>query len=118
MVRACEIALSWSHRCGWGLATLVIWVAGLQIMLDKGQELDWFGSQFIVIWVGGTPGRHGGAGPGISIYDRDGPRPDSTHFPDQTAAQGRILPAEWAANGLVPENVYVGWHRGRRPSPR
>ncbi|MGO8736330.1 MAG: DHA2 family efflux MFS transporter permease subunit [Terriglobia bacterium] len=31
-----------------GLATLVIWVAGLQIMLDKGQEEDWFDSRYIV----------------------------------------------------------------------
>ena len=27
-----------------GLALLVIWVGSLQIMLDKGQELDWFHS--------------------------------------------------------------------------
>ncbi len=33
----------------WGLATLVIWVAALQIMLDKGQEEDWFNSRFIVV---------------------------------------------------------------------
>ena len=33
----------------WGLATLVIWVAALQIMLDKGQEEDWFDSKFITI---------------------------------------------------------------------
>jgi DHA2 family multidrug resistance protein len=33
----------------WGLATLVIWVAALQIMLDKGQENDWFDSRFIVV---------------------------------------------------------------------
>ena len=33
----------------WGLATLVIWVAALQIMLDKGQEEDWFDSRFIVV---------------------------------------------------------------------
>jgi DHA2 family multidrug resistance protein len=32
----------------WGLATLLIWVAGLQIMLDKGQEDDWLDSRFIV----------------------------------------------------------------------
>ena len=32
----------------WGLATLAIWVAALQIMLDKGQEKDWFDSRFIV----------------------------------------------------------------------
>ena len=32
----------------WGLATLFIWVAALQIMLDKGQEADWFDSRYIV----------------------------------------------------------------------
>lgn len=29
---------------GIGLALLVLWVGALQIMLDKGKELDWFGS--------------------------------------------------------------------------
>ncbi len=33
----------------WGLATLALWVAALQIMLDKGQEKDWFDSRFIVV---------------------------------------------------------------------
>jgi MFS transporter, DHA2 family, multidrug resistance protein len=32
----------------WGLGMLVTGVASLQIMLDKGQEDDWFGSRFIV----------------------------------------------------------------------
>jgi DHA2 family multidrug resistance protein len=32
-----------------GLALLVIWVGSLQIMVDKGKELDWFGSTFIVV---------------------------------------------------------------------
>jgi DHA2 family multidrug resistance protein len=31
-----------------GLALLVVWVGSLQIMLDKGQELDWFHSQVVV----------------------------------------------------------------------
>lgn len=31
-----------------GLALLVIWVGSLQIMLDKGNDLDWFGSPVIV----------------------------------------------------------------------
>jgi len=31
-----------------GIALLVIWVGSLQILLDKGNELDWFGSPFIV----------------------------------------------------------------------
>ena len=33
---------------GIGLAALVIWVGALQIMLDKGKELDWFSSPQIV----------------------------------------------------------------------
>jgi len=32
-----------------GLASLVVWVGALQIMLDKGKELDWFASPEIVI---------------------------------------------------------------------
>lgn len=36
----------------WGLAFLAIWVAGLQIMLDKGQEEDWFDSRYIQILAG------------------------------------------------------------------
>lgn len=33
----------------WGLVLLVTWVAALQVMLDKGRELDWFGSAFILV---------------------------------------------------------------------
>ena len=33
---------------GVGLGLLVVWVGSLQIMLDKGKELDWFHSSFIV----------------------------------------------------------------------
>ncbi|GGD84168.1 DHA2 family efflux MFS transporter permease subunit [Caballeronia grimmiae] len=32
-----------------GLALLVTWVASLQIMLDKGRDLDWFSSPLIVV---------------------------------------------------------------------
>jgi DHA2 family multidrug resistance protein len=32
-----------------GLTLLVIWVGALQLMLDKGKELDWFSSSFIVV---------------------------------------------------------------------
>jgi len=32
-----------------GLALLVIWIGALQIMVDKGKELDWFGSTQIVV---------------------------------------------------------------------
>jgi MFS transporter, DHA2 family, multidrug resistance protein len=31
-----------------GLALLITWVGAMQIMLDKGKDLDWFGSNFIV----------------------------------------------------------------------
>jgi DHA2 family multidrug resistance protein len=33
---------------GVGLAMLVVWVGALQIMLDKGQELDWFHSSTVI----------------------------------------------------------------------
>ena len=32
-----------------GLALLVTWIGALQIMVDKGKELDWFGSTLIVV---------------------------------------------------------------------
>jgi DHA2 family multidrug resistance protein len=35
-----------------GLALLVIWVGSLQLMLDKGKELDWFSSTEIVLLAG------------------------------------------------------------------
>jgi len=31
-----------------GLALLILWVGSMQIMLDKGKDLDWFDSRFIV----------------------------------------------------------------------
>ncbi|MBC7504673.1 MAG: DHA2 family efflux MFS transporter permease subunit [Sandarakinorhabdus sp.] len=31
-----------------GLALLIVWVGAMQIMLDKGKELDWFGSPVII----------------------------------------------------------------------
>jgi DHA2 family multidrug resistance protein len=31
-----------------GLALLILWISAMQIMLDKGKELDWFASPFIV----------------------------------------------------------------------
>jgi DHA2 family multidrug resistance protein len=34
----------------WGIGMLAIWVAALQLAFDKGQELDWFSSRFI-IWL-------------------------------------------------------------------
>ena len=33
---------------GVGLALLILWVGALQVMLDKGKDLDWFGSSYIV----------------------------------------------------------------------
>lgn len=32
-----------------GLAMLIVWVGALQIMLDKGREVDWFSSDLIVV---------------------------------------------------------------------
>jgi len=41
----------------WGIGMLALWVGALQIMLDKGQQEDWFGSNFIrtfaVLFVAG-----------------------------------------------------------------
>ena len=34
---------------GWGIGMLAVGIGALQIMLDKGQQDDWFGSTFIVI---------------------------------------------------------------------
>jgi DHA2 family multidrug resistance protein len=31
----------------WGIGLLVLWVGGLQVVLDKGQQEDWFASPFI-----------------------------------------------------------------------
>jgi MFS transporter, DHA2 family, multidrug resistance protein len=35
----------------WGMALLAIGIASLQIVFDKGQEDDWFGSHFIVVML-------------------------------------------------------------------
>jgi MFS transporter, DHA2 family, multidrug resistance protein len=35
----------------WGIGYLALGIGALQIMLDKGQEEDWFGSHFIIILV-------------------------------------------------------------------
>src|SRR3984957_2770620 len=34
----------------WGIGMLAVWIAALQIAFDKGQQLDWFSSPFIV-WL-------------------------------------------------------------------
>ncbi|HEY6340691.1 MAG TPA: DHA2 family efflux MFS transporter permease subunit [Bryobacteraceae bacterium] len=31
----------------WGIAMLTVWIGALQVVFDKGQELDWFSSRFI-----------------------------------------------------------------------
>ncbi len=41
----------------WGIGYLALGIGALQIMLDKGQEDDWFGSHFILTlgisaWLG------------------------------------------------------------------
>jgi len=33
----------------WGIGLLAVWIGALQIVLDKGQEADWFGSSWIVL---------------------------------------------------------------------
>ena len=33
----------------WGIGMLALWVGGLQIVLDKGQEKDWFGTTWITV---------------------------------------------------------------------
>jgi DHA2 family multidrug resistance protein len=33
----------------WGIGMLAVWVGGLQIVLDKGQEKDWFGTTWITV---------------------------------------------------------------------
>jgi MFS transporter, DHA2 family, multidrug resistance protein len=38
-----------SHIDYWGMGMLATGIAALQVMLDKGQEDDWFGSHFIVL---------------------------------------------------------------------
>jgi DHA2 family multidrug resistance protein len=35
----------------WGIGMLAVWVGALQIAFDKGEELDWFESHFIVILI-------------------------------------------------------------------
>jgi len=34
----------------WGIGMLAVWIAALQLAFDKGQQLDWFSSPFIV-WL-------------------------------------------------------------------
>ncbi len=46
--RTRETALSNDPVDGVGLGLLVLWVGALQLVLDKGRELDWFGSNLIV----------------------------------------------------------------------
>ncbi len=45
--KARKLSVDW---CGLGL--ILIGLATLEIVLDKGQELDWFGSPFIVLFAG------------------------------------------------------------------
>jgi DHA2 family multidrug resistance protein len=41
-IRRVTSAIDW-----WGIGLLALWIGALQIMLDKGQEEDWFSSDFI-----------------------------------------------------------------------
>lgn len=47
--RSRESAVRRAPIDGVGLALLVIWVGSLQIMLDKGKDLDWFASTTIIV---------------------------------------------------------------------
>ena len=40
----------------WGLIFLALGISSLQIMLDKGNDLDWFSSPFIISYLGMAPG--------------------------------------------------------------
>ena len=61
----------------WGLATLAIWVAALQIMLDKGQEKDWFDSRFILVLAGSLHDRARCVGGARVEYAAPGGRPSA-----------------------------------------
>jgi MFS transporter, DHA2 family, multidrug resistance protein len=41
-IRRSEAGVDW-----WGIAMLTVWIGALQVVFDKGQELDWFSSRFI-----------------------------------------------------------------------
>lgn len=41
-IRRSEAGVDW-----WGIAMLAVWIGALQVVFDKGQELDWFSSRFI-----------------------------------------------------------------------
>jgi MFS transporter, DHA2 family, multidrug resistance protein len=41
-IRRGEAGVDW-----WGIAMLTVWIGALQVVFDKGQELDWFSSPFI-----------------------------------------------------------------------
>ena len=47
--RSRESALHHAPIDGVGLSLLIIWVGSLQVMLDKGKDLDWFSSTTIVV---------------------------------------------------------------------
>jgi DHA2 family multidrug resistance protein len=73
----------------WGMGLLVIGIGALQIMLDKGQQDDWFASNFIrtlavltVIGIGGLIWRE---------LNTDHPIVDLTIFKNRTYATGTFL---------------------------
>lgn len=45
-IRRSEAGVDW-----WGIGMLTVWIGALQVAFDKGQELDWFSSGFIVTLV-------------------------------------------------------------------
>ncbi|HET7440236.1 MAG TPA: DHA2 family efflux MFS transporter permease subunit [Terriglobales bacterium] len=73
----------------WGIGLLVLGIGCLQIMLDKGQEEDWFGSHFIVVLAVLTVIGLGGLI--IRELTTDHPVVDLTIFKFRTYAIGTFL---------------------------
>src|SRR5581483_5238977 len=73
----------------WGIGLLVVGMGSLQIMLDKGQEEDWFGSHFIVTLAVLTVIGLGG----LIIRELSTPHPviDLSVFRYRSYAVGRFL---------------------------
>src|SRR5437868_10082075 len=73
----------------WGIGLLVLGIGSLQIMLDKGQEEDWFGSDFIIALVVLTVIGVGGLI--VRELTTDHPIVDLTIFRYRTYAIGTFL---------------------------
>lgn len=111
---------------GQGMALLVIWVGALQIVLDKGQDADWFSSRFITaLAVLATMGL-------IAFLIREGraaqPMVDLRIFRDRNFSMGTVAIAvlSWvmlAAGAMLPQFLqsllgYTAELSGWAASPR